>query len=84
MRHPALLVLGFVLLPVVVACGGGTSEPDIDATVIRENGIAIRELPPAVGGLMGAFDQYVNVLGMQKVATDGVPRDRLLHVHLVR
>ena len=79
MRHTAVLVLGFAPLLVVVACGGGTSEDDIDATVVGENGIAIRELPPAVGGLVGAFDQYVNVFGVHIVATDGVPRDRLLH-----
>ena len=53
MRHTAVQVLGFVLLAVAVACGGGTSEADIDTTVVGENGIAIRELPPAVGGLGG-------------------------------
>ena len=79
MRHTAVQVLGFVLLAVVVACGGGTSEADIDTNVVGENGIAIRELPPAVGGLGGAFDQYVNVFGVHIVATNGVPRDRLLH-----
>ena len=55
MRHTAVQVLGFVLLAVVVACGGGTSEADIDTTVVGENGIAIRELPPAVGGLGGGL-----------------------------
>ena len=55
MRHTAVLVLGFAPLLVVVACGGGTSEADIDTTVVGENGIAIRELPPAVGGLGGGL-----------------------------
>ena len=33
MRHKAVLVLGCGLLAVVIACGGGPSEADIDATV---------------------------------------------------
>ena len=33
MRHTAVLALGVVLVPVVVACGGTNPIPDIDATV---------------------------------------------------
>jgi len=33
MRHTAALLMGLVLLALVVACGGGPSEADIDATV---------------------------------------------------
>ena len=33
MRHPAVLVLGFALLTLVVACGGTQPLPDIEATV---------------------------------------------------
>jgi hypothetical protein len=32
-RHTAALLMGLVLLALVVACGGGPSEADIDATV---------------------------------------------------
>jgi hypothetical protein len=69
-----------MLIAVVMACGGPT-EADIDSTlpVVGGNGIVIRELPPAVRGLVGGFGHYVNVFGVHIVATDGVPRDRLLH-----
>lgn len=77
---PNLLpLLGLVLVSVMVACGGRASETETDATVVMENGVSIRKLPPAVGGLMGAFDQYINVFGVHIVATDSVPQDRLLH-----
>jgi hypothetical protein len=76
-RHISVSVLVFV---VVMACGG-PSESDIQATssVVGENGIVIRELPPAVRGLKGDFDYYVNVFGVHIVATSGVQSDRLLH-----
>ena len=47
--------------------------------MVGGNGIVIRELPPAVRGLKGDFDYYVNVFGVHIVATSGVPSDRLLH-----
>ncbi len=80
-RRIAILVLVLVLIAVVLACGG-VSKADFEVMEMRvagENGIAIRELPPVVGGLVGIFDQYVNVFGVHIVATDSVPRDRLLH-----
>ena len=34
MRHTAVLVLGFALVALVMACGGGPSEAEIEATVV--------------------------------------------------
>jgi len=73
------ILLPTTALMLLVGCGGESQITDTEVTVVGENGITIRELPPAVGGLVGVFDQYVNVFGVHIVATDGVPRDRLLH-----
>jgi hypothetical protein len=79
----SLYIFSLLLLALLLSgCGKSKLDEEADGAksqVIVENAIAVRELPPAVGGLSGTFNQYVNVFGVHIVATDDVPRDRLLH-----
>ena len=50
MRHTAVLVLGCLLVALVMACGGGPSEAEIEATVVAridekqaEDGLVIQD-----------------------------------------